>query len=179
MTLDEDLQAIRRKLAAMKDNGDTTFDERERELLADMLGNAEQRHEAGAGLAGNGRQRSGMQREIDFFLVCLGWSLAVFAILATLNWSGDHAMDGAGVFGVAFVAGLSAAALRAFYIGAWQPAGLAAWQIVAGLVLLISLITLAMAGAIGAALGMVVGAVVFHALVRNRHARRVSVSEQG
>ena len=173
MTLDEDLQAIRRKLESTDDGqGDTSFDARERRVLANALDDSQSRRAAGAGLNDTGGGKPGVQRELDFFLVCLGWSLAVFALLVSVNWSGEHPLGGAGVFGVAFVVGLAAAALRASYVGYWRPESLRLVQGIAALALIIAVLVLIVAGAIGGALGMAVGAVVFHALVRNQQARR-------
>lgn len=174
MTLDEDLQAIRHKLESMNDGkGDTSFDARERRVLTDALGDSQARRTTGAGLNTESGGKPGMQRELDFFLVCLGWSLAVFALLVSINWSGEHPLGGAGAFGVAFVAGLCTAALRASYTGTWRPASLRVMQGVALVVLIIAALVLIVAGAIGGALGMVVGVVVFHALIRNQQARRL------
>ncbi len=172
MTLDEDLHAIRHKLDAMNDStGDTAFDERERRVLIDALGHTQQRRAVGATLASDNTGKPSVQRELDFFLVCLGWALAVFALLVSINWSGEHPLGGAGTFGIAFLAGLCATALRAAYIGAWNASRF--WQGVALLVLIVAAVALIVAGAIGAALGMAVGAAVFHALIRNRTARRL------
>jgi len=172
MTLDEDLQAIRHKLDAMNDStGGTAFDEHERRVLANALGHTQQRRAVGATLSSDKTGKPGVQRELDFFLVCLGWALAVFALLVSINWSGEHPLGGAGTFGIAFLAGMSIAALRAAYIGAWSAPKL--WLGLAFVVLIVAAVVLIVAGAIGPALGMVVGVTVFHALVRNRTARRI------
>lgn len=158
MPSDPELSALQTKLTEA--TAGSAFTPRERELLVDGLHRIEADPDA---------QPTPFRRELDFFLVCLGYCLLAFAVIVTMRWAASDPLGGAGAFGLAFITGLSAAALQRYYPRA--QAGTSGWTpvVVAGAGLVISLFALT-AGAIGAVLGIAVGAVTFQALRRQRAA---------
>ena len=159
MPSDPELSALQTKLTEA--TAGSAFTPRERELLVDGLRRIEADPDA---------RSTPFRRELDFFLVRLGYCLLAFAVIVTMRWAASDPLGGAGAFGLAFITGLSAAALQRYYPRA--RAGTSGWTrvVVAGAGLVISLFALTAAGAIGAVLGIAVGAVTFQALRRQRNA---------
>lgn len=164
MTRDAELATLQHKIATLDQPGATELSVREREQLMAAV------ERLRADPAAAPRDESPWRRELDFFFVCLGYGLLAFTALVVLRWFGSAPPGGTGIFGLAFVAGLSTAALRRYYPQAevrqtsWLPVAVAA------LALLVALIGLIATGAIGAIAGMMMGVVFFQALRRYRTA---------
>ncbi|MES1948121.1 hypothetical protein C84B14_12256 [Salinisphaera sp. C84B14] len=163
MRLDDDLQALIEKIDLEAPDGDgSRFDAGERQLMREAVQASQTRRDHG-----DQASASHFRRELDFFVVCLGYGLVAFAVLVMMRWSAAEPLGAPGVFGLAFLTGVSGAVFRHFYL---RPSAdnrslvLAA----AALVMLICLVALVAAHAIGGLLGIVLGAVFFRALVRRR-----------
>lgn len=164
MRLDDDLQALIEKLDRDDDHDSPMrLDAQERALMREAVDASQQRRDSGDAPSGNR-----FRRELDFFVVCLGYGLVAFAVLVMLRWSSAEPLGAPGVFGLAFLTGVAGAVFRHYYLRpeANGPRGLILG--VAALVMLVCLIALVAAQAIGGVLGIVLGAVFFRALQRRR-----------
>ncbi|ERJ18185.1 hypothetical protein SSPSH_002962 [Salinisphaera shabanensis E1L3A] len=163
MRLDDDLQALIEKVDL--ENDDSTrarFDDSERRLMREAIHASQTRRDYGEQASA-----SHFRRELDFFVVCLGFGLVAFAVLVMMRWSAAEPLGAPGVFGLAFLAGVSGAVFRHFYL---RPDANNRGLILgaAAIVMLVCLIALVAAHAIGGLLGIVLGAVFFRALMRQR-----------
>ena len=163
MRLDDDLQALIEKIDLETPNGEgSRFDAGERELMRQAVHASQTRRDHG-----DQASPSHFRRELDFFVVCLGYGLVAFAVLVMMRWSAAEPLGAPGVFGLEFLTGVSGAVFRHFYLR--PEAGHRSLVLgAAALVMLICLIALVAAQAIGGLLGIVLGAVFFRALVRRR-----------
>ncbi|GAB3676203.1 hypothetical protein [Salinisphaera aquimarina] len=182
MKLDRDLEAIRHKLDAMDASHSTTFTDEEHSVLANALAHSQR---ARSTTAGNGATASRdadethqYRSELDFFILCIGYTLVAFAILATLRWSSETPLGATGIFGLAFLAGLSGTALRAYYIGRWAPSRAPLAIMAAAILCLVgSFFGLIASGGIGAAAGIVLGAIFFRTLIKKRPAESAATTD--
>lgn len=163
MNLDSDLQAVHDKIDSLSGLGDKAqFSPEQQGLLNQALSGAQRDRQSGVLPASHVRQ------ELDFFVVCLGYVLVAFAVLVMLRWSTEAPLGGAGVFGLAFLAGAAGALFRAFYVKPASTHARGLMLVVSGFVILLSLIAITAAHAIGGVIGVVLGAVFFGTIERRR-----------
>ena len=164
MRLDDDLQALIEKVELENDAAaPPRFDDSERRLMREAVQASQTRRDHGEQPA-----TSHFRRELDFFVVCLGYGLIAFAVLVMMRWSAAEPLGAPGVFGLAFLAGVAGAVFRHAYL---RPAfGHRVLVLTASaIVMLVCLVALVAAHAIGGPLGIVLGAVFFRALMRQQH----------
>lgn len=163
MRLDDDLQALIEKVELENsDSKGARFDGSERKLMREAIHASQTRRNDGEQAS-----TSHFRRELDFFVVCLGFGLVAFAVLVMMRWSAAEPLGAPGVFGLAFLAGVSGAVFRHFYM---RPDANRRSLILgaAAIIMVVCLIALVAAQAIGGLLGIVLGAVFFRALMRQR-----------
>ncbi|MES1930788.1 hypothetical protein SADO_16133 [Salinisphaera dokdonensis CL-ES53] len=172
MTLDPDLQALSDKIDGLSGLGDKAhFSPAQQGLLNDALDRSQKERQHGAPPASHFRQ------ELDFFVVCLGYGLVAFAALVMLRWSSEAPLGGPGVFGLAFLAGVSGALFRDFYARPKSTHARGLVLVLSGFVVLAALIALTAAHAIGGVLGIVLGAIFFRAIERRRSSTAAPVTD--
>ncbi|MES1951615.1 hypothetical protein S4A8_12212 [Salinisphaera sp. S4-8] len=164
MRLDDDLQALIEKVELENDAAaPPRFDDSERRLMREAIQASQTRRDHGEQPA-----TSHFRRELDFFVVCLGYGLVAFAVLVMMRWSAAEPLGAPGVFGLAFLAGVAGALFRHVYLRP-DAANRSVILVASAIVLLVCLIALVAAQAIGGPLGIVLGAIFFRALMRRRH----------
>ncbi|MAS09213.1 hypothetical protein [Salinisphaera sp.] len=173
MSLDPDLQALSDKIDRLSGLGDKAqFSPEQQGLLDKALAQSQRERHGGV------MQVSHFRQELDFFVICLGYGLVAFAALVMLRWSSEAPLGGPGVFGLAFLAGVSGALFRAFYARPKTTHARGLMLVLSGFVVLISLIALTAAHAIGGVLGIVLGAIFFRSIERRRQSSGASLRQQ-
>lgn len=173
MNLDPDLQALSEKidhLSATKDSAH--FSAEQQGLLHSALNSSQREREDSAAPAGRWR------RELEFFLVCLGYVLLAFAVLVVMRWSIEAPMGGAGAFGLAFLTGVSGALFGAYYARPVDAHARGAVLLLSGIVFVASLLALVAVQAIGGVLGLVLGVFFFRALKSRRQQAHAPLASQ-
>lgn len=172
MSLDPDLQTLNDKIDDLSGLGDKAhFSPEQQGVLNEALASAQrERH---GGLLATSRFR----QELDFFVICLGYVLVAFAALVMLRWSSQAPLGGAGVFGLAFLAGAGGALFCAFYAKPASTHARGLILVVSGFVVLLSLIAITAAQSIGGVLGVVLGAIFFQTLERRRQSASAPMTQ--
>jgi hypothetical protein len=172
MKLDPDLQALSDKIDRLSGLGDKAqFTPEQQGLLDDALRQSQRERHDGV------LPTSHFRQELDFFVVCMGYGLVAFAVLVMLRWSTEAPLGGPGVFGLAFLVGVSGALFRAFYARPRTTHARGLILLLSGLVVLGALIALTAAHAIGGVIGIVLGAVFFRAAERRRENRAAPLTD--
>ena len=165
MKLDSDLQALVEKLdQGRSQNGPAPLDDSEHALMHEAIHASQHQRDTG-----DAPGVTPLRRELDFFLVCVGYGLIAFALLMVLRWSAATPLGGPGVFGLAFLVGAAGAAFRHYYLH--QPNGGRRGLVLttSAVAIVLGLLGILAANAIGGVMGIVLGAVFYRAL--GRHAR--------